>query len=236
MPRLTRVNLLDIAPVIPVIIVDQPADAVPLAQALLAGGIPIMEITLRTAGALEAIRRISGELPDAVVGAGTVTTPGLVRQAVEAGAQFLVSPGATNRLLTAMDDAGVPYLPGVATTSEVMRLLELGQRHMKLFPAEACGGRAILSAIAGPCPDARFCPTGGITPATAPLYLELHNVGCVGGSWLTPPDAIATRDWLRIEELAAEAGILARQRHGSPARSHSRELSRPRPPSYPCAR
>jgi 2-dehydro-3-deoxyphosphogluconate aldolase / (4S)-4-hydroxy-2-oxoglutarate aldolase len=140
-----------------------------------------------------------------VVGAGTVTTPALVHQAADAGAQFLVSPGTTDRLLAAMDGAGVPCLPGVATVSEVMRLLDRGQREMKLFPAEACGGRAFLSAIAGPCPAARFCPTGGITPATAPRYRELANVGCVGGTWLTPPDAVAAQDWRRIEQLAAEA-------------------------------
>jgi 2-dehydro-3-deoxyphosphogluconate aldolase/(4S)-4-hydroxy-2-oxoglutarate aldolase len=147
---------------------------------------------------------IADNVPDAVVGAGTVTTPGLVRQAVDAGAQFLVSPGTTDLLLDAMDDAGVPCLPGVASASEVMRLLERGQREMKFFPAEASGGRAFLSAIASPFPDARFCPTGGITPATAPLYRELKNVGCVGGSWLTPRDAIATQDWRLIEKLAAE--------------------------------
>ena len=143
-------------------------------------------------------------MPGAVVGAGTVTTPDLVRQAVAAGAQFLVSPGTTGRLLDAMDDAGVPSLPGVASASEVMRMLERGQREMKFFPAEASGGRAFLSAMASPFPDARFCPTGGITPATAPLYRELSNVGCVGGTWLTPQDAIATQDWRRIEKLAAE--------------------------------
>jgi 2-dehydro-3-deoxyphosphogluconate aldolase / (4S)-4-hydroxy-2-oxoglutarate aldolase len=144
-------------------------------------------------------------VPDVVVGAGTVTTPALVRQAADAGAQFLVSPGTTDRLLAAMDDVGLPCLPGVATVSEVMRLLDRGLREMKLFPAEACGGRGFLSAIAGPCPAARFCPTGGITPATAALYRELSNVGCVGGTWLTPPDAIARQDWQRIEELAAAA-------------------------------
>jgi 2-dehydro-3-deoxyphosphogluconate aldolase/(4S)-4-hydroxy-2-oxoglutarate aldolase len=205
MPGLTSADLLDLAPVIPVVVLDQPAHAMPLAQALLSGGIPVIEITLRTPAALEAIRIISSSLPGAVVGAGTVTTPGLVRQAVDAGAQFLVSPGTTDQLLNAMDDAGVPCLPGVASVSEVMHVLERGQREMKFFPAEACGGRAFLSAIASPFPDARFCPTGGITPATAPRYRELGNVRCVGGTWLTPRDAIATQNWRRIEELAAEA-------------------------------
>jgi 2-dehydro-3-deoxyphosphogluconate aldolase/(4S)-4-hydroxy-2-oxoglutarate aldolase len=205
MPGLTSADLLDLAPVIPVVVLDQPAHAMPLAQALLSGGIPVIEITLRTPAALEAIRIIASNLPGAVVGAGTVTTPGLVRQAVDAGAQFLVSPGTTDQLLNAMDDAGVPCLPGVASVSEVMHVLERGQREMKFFPAEACGGRAFLSAIASPFPDARFCPTGGITPATAPRYRELGNVRCVGGTWLTPRDAIATQNWRRIEELAAEA-------------------------------
>jgi 2-dehydro-3-deoxyphosphogluconate aldolase/(4S)-4-hydroxy-2-oxoglutarate aldolase len=205
MPRLTAAGLLDLAPVIPVVVIDDPDGAVPVARALLAGGIGVIEVTLRTPGALAAIRAIAGTVPDMVVGAGTVTTPALVRQAAAAGAQFLVSPGTTGRLLAAMDLAAIPSLPGVATVSEVMRLLDRGQREMKLFPAEACGGRAFLSAIAGPCPAARFCPTGGITPATAPHYRELSNVGCVGGSWLTPSDVIAARDWRRIEELAAAA-------------------------------
>ena len=203
--RLTSAGLLDLAPVIPVVVIDEPATAVPVARALLAGGIGVIEVTLRTPGALAAIAAIAGAVPGMVVGAGTVTTPALVRQAAAAGAQFLVSPGTTDRLLAAMDTAAVPSLPGAATVSEVMRLLDRGRPEMKLFPAEACGGRAFLSAIAGPCPAARFCPTGGITPATAPLYRELGNVGCVGGSWLTPPDAIAARDWRRIEDLAAEA-------------------------------
>jgi 2-dehydro-3-deoxyphosphogluconate aldolase/(4S)-4-hydroxy-2-oxoglutarate aldolase len=205
MPRLTSADLLDLAPVIPVAVIDDPASAVPIARALLAGGIGVIEVTLRTPGALDAIRAIADSVPEMVVGAGTVTTPELVRQAAEAGAQFLVSPGTTDRLLAAMDDAGLPGLPGVATVSEVMRLLDRGQREMKFFPAEACGGRAFLRATAAPCPAARFCPTGGITPAAAAVYRELSNVGCVGGTWLTPPDAIGRQDWRRIEELAAEA-------------------------------
>ena len=205
MAALTSADLLSLAPVIPVVILDEPAHAVPLAQALLAGGVPIIEVTLRTPRALDVIRSISDNVPGAVVGAGTVTTPDLVRQAVASGAQFLVSPGTTGRLLDAMDEAEVPFLPGVASASEVIRVLERDQREMKFFPAEACGGRAFLSAMASPFPDARFCPTGGITPATAPLYRELANVGCVGGSWLTPRDAIAAQDWRRIEKLAAEA-------------------------------
>jgi 2-dehydro-3-deoxyphosphogluconate aldolase / (4S)-4-hydroxy-2-oxoglutarate aldolase len=205
MPALTSANLLSAVPVIPVVVLDDPARAVPLAQALLAGGVSVVEITLRTPAALDAIRAIAGNVPDMVVGAGTVATPGQVRQAVAAGAHFLVSPGTTGQLLDAMDDAALPCLPGVATASEVMRLLERGQREMKFFPAEASGGKAVLQAIAGPLPDARFCPTGGITPATAPGYRALPNVGCVGGTWLTPREAIATQDWRRIEHLAAES-------------------------------
>lgn len=204
MPSLTSVDLLSLAPVIPVVVLDDPAYAIPLAQALIAGGIPVIEVTLRTPRALDIIRIIADNVPDAVVGAGTVTTPSLVRAAVAAGAQFLVSPGTTDQLLDAMDDAEVPSLPGVASASDVMRVLERGYREMKFFPAEASGGRAFLSALASPFPDARFCPTGGITPATAPLYRQLANVGCVGGSWLTPKDAIAAQDWRRIAELARE--------------------------------
>lgn len=204
MPALTSADLLSLTPVIPVVVVDELAHAIPLAQALLAGGVPIIEVTLRTPRALDVIRIITDNVPEALVGAGTVTTPGLVRQAVAAGAQFLVSPGTTDRLLDAMDDAGVPSLPGVASASEVMGMLERDRRELKFFPAEACGGRTFLSAMAGPFPQARFCPTGGITTANAPLYRELDNVGCVGATWLTPRDAIATQDWRRIEKLAAE--------------------------------
>jgi 2-dehydro-3-deoxyphosphogluconate aldolase/(4S)-4-hydroxy-2-oxoglutarate aldolase len=202
---LSSEDLLTRAPVMPVVVLGDPADAVPLARALLAGGIPVIEVTLRTPGALEAIRLISENVPDVIVGAGTVTSPGLAGQAVEAGARFLVSPGSTDQLLDAMADTGVPFLPGVASVSEAMRVLERGQHEMKFFPAEACGGRTFLTAVATVLPGARFCPTGGITPATAPLYRELPNVGCVGGTWLAPQDAIATHNWAHIEKLAAEA-------------------------------
>lgn len=209
MTHLTPADLLDLAPVIPVVVLHDAAHALPLAETLLAGGIPVIEITLRTPAALDAIRIVAENVPGAVVGAGTVTTPSLVRQAVDAGAQFLVSPGTTDRLLDAMDVAGVPCLPGVASVSEAMRVLERCRSEMKFFPAEASGGRAFLTAIAAVLPTARFCPTGGITAATAPRYLELDNVGCVGGSWLTPPGAIAAQDWRHIEELAAEARLLS---------------------------
>ena len=175
-------SVLDLAPVVPVVVIDDPSDAVPLARALVAGGLPAIEVTLRTPAALEAIGAVAEAVPDAVVGAGTVITPEQVRLAVTAGARFLVSPGWTDLLLEAMRASGVPYLPGVSTTSEVVALLERGVREMKFFPAEAAGGTAYLKSLNGPLPQARFCPTGGIGPATAPDYLALPNVGCVGGA------------------------------------------------------
>ncbi|MGV9451050.1 bifunctional 4-hydroxy-2-oxoglutarate aldolase/2-dehydro-3-deoxy-phosphogluconate aldolase [Streptomyces sp. NPDC003635] len=209
-------SVLDHAPVVPVVVIEDPADAVPLARALVAGGLPAIEVTLRTPGALDAIRAISGEVPDAVVGAGTVITPEQVTAAVGAGARFLVSPGWTDVLLAAMRESGVPFLPGVSTTSEVVALLERGVREMKFFPAQAAGGTAYLKSLSGPLPQARFCPTGGIGPDTAPEYLALPNVVCVGGSWMLPGEAVAARDWARIEALArGAAGLSAGVRRGS---------------------
>ncbi|MFE6946207.1 bifunctional 4-hydroxy-2-oxoglutarate aldolase/2-dehydro-3-deoxy-phosphogluconate aldolase [Streptomyces chartreusis] len=204
-------SVLDLAPVVPVVVIDDPSDAVPLARALVAGGLPAIEVTLRTPAALEAIGAVADAVPDAVVGAGTVITPEQARLAVTAGARFLVSPGWTDLLLEAMRASGVPYLPGVSTTSEVVALLERGVREMKFFPAEAAGGTAYLKSLNGPLPQARFCPTGGIGPATAPDYLALPNVGCVGGSWMLPADAVAARDWGRVEALAREAAGLRAQ-------------------------
>ena len=201
--------LLDLAPVVPVVVVQDAADAVPLARALVAGGLPAIEVTLRTPAALDAIRAIAGAVPEAVVGAGTVLTPAQVTESVAAGARFLVSPGWTDVLLAAMRASGVPFLPGVSTTTEVVSLLERGVREMKFFPAQAAGGTAYLKSLAGPLPQARFCPTGGIGPASAPEYLALPNVGCVGGSWMIPADAVAARDWGRIERLAREAASLS---------------------------
>ena len=201
-------SLLDLAPVVPVVVIEDAADAVPLARALVAGGLPAIEVTLRTPAALDAIRAISDEVPDAVVGAGTVISADGVDAAVAAGARFLVSPGWTQTLLEAMQRSGVPFLPGVSTTSEVVALLERGVDEMKFFPAEAAGGTAYLRSLAGPLPQARFCPTGGISLASAPSYLALPNVGCVGGTWMLPADALAAKDWGRIEELAAGAAAL----------------------------
>ncbi|MFJ3986402.1 bifunctional 4-hydroxy-2-oxoglutarate aldolase/2-dehydro-3-deoxy-phosphogluconate aldolase [Streptomyces fungicidicus] len=202
-------SVLDLAPVVPVVVVEDAADAVPLARALVAGGLPAIEVTLRTPAALDAIRAIAGEVPDAVVGAGTVIAPEQAGEAVAAGARFLVSPGWTDTLLAAMRASGVPFLPGVSTTSEVVALLERGVREMKFFPAQAAGGTAYLKSLAGPLPQARFCPTGGIGPDSAPDYLALPNVGCVGGSWMLPADAVAGGDWDRVERLAREAAGLS---------------------------
>ncbi|MGW0596840.1 bifunctional 4-hydroxy-2-oxoglutarate aldolase/2-dehydro-3-deoxy-phosphogluconate aldolase [Streptomyces sp. NPDC002776] len=203
-------SVLDLAPVLPVVVIEDASDAVPLTRALVAGGLPAIEVTLRTAGALDAIRAIAADVPDAVVGAGTVIKPDQVTAAVDAGARFLVSPGWTDVLLEAMRSSGVPFLPGVSTASEVVALLERGVREMKFFPAQAAGGTAYLRSLAGPLPQARFCPTGGIGVESAPEYLALPNVGCVGGSWMIPGDAVAARDWARIEALArAAAGLSA---------------------------
>ncbi|MGW7075984.1 bifunctional 4-hydroxy-2-oxoglutarate aldolase/2-dehydro-3-deoxy-phosphogluconate aldolase [Streptomyces sp. NPDC054866] len=201
-------SVLDLAPVVPVVVVEDLADAVPLARALVAGGLPAIEVTLRTPAALDAIRAIAEQVPDAVVGAGTVISPQGVADSVDAGARFLVSPGWTDTLLAAMKASGVPFLPGVSTTSEVVALLERGVHEMKFFPAEAAGGTAYLKSLGGPLPQARFCPTGGIGLASAPSYLALKNVGCVGGSWMLPADAVSAKDWPRIEALAREAATL----------------------------
>ncbi|MEV6808629.1 bifunctional 4-hydroxy-2-oxoglutarate aldolase/2-dehydro-3-deoxy-phosphogluconate aldolase [Streptomyces sp. NPDC017248] len=214
LPSSPAASVLDLAPVLPVVVLADAADAVPLARALVAGGLPAIEVTLRTPAALDAVRAIAGAVPDAVVGAGTVLTPEQVRASTAAGARFLVSPGWTEALLTAMLGSGVPFLPGVSTTSEVVALLERGVREMKFFPAQAAGGTAYLRSLAGPLPQARFCPTGGIGPQTAPEYLALPNVGCVGGSWMVPADAVAARDWDRVEQLARAAAGLGNRPQG----------------------
>lgn len=207
-PAAPSASVLDLAPVVPVVVIHDAADAVPLARALVAGGLPAIEVTLRTKDAPEAIRAIAEEVPEAVVGAGTVITREQVRTAVEAGSRFLVSPGWTDRLLGSMQDSGVPFLPGVSTTSEVVALLERGVTEMKFFPAEAAGGKPYLKSLASPLPQARFCPTGGIDEEKAAAYLALPNVGCVGGTWMLPADALAAKDWDRVQTLAAGAAAL----------------------------
>lgn len=198
------------SPVIPVLVVEDPVKAVPMAQALVRGGLPAIEITLRTQAALEAIRAVAAEVEGAIVGAGTVLDARQYDAVAEAGARFAVAPGATEALLSAAAGHDVPLLPGAATPSEVMRLLEAGYSRLKLFPAEAVGGLALLKALASPLPAARFCPTGGITPANAPAYLALSNVACVGGSWIAPASAITAGDWDGIEQRARQAAALGR--------------------------
>jgi len=204
-------SLLDRVPVVPVVVLHDVAHAVPVARALVAGGLPALELTLRTPVALECVRRIAAEVPDVLLGVGTVTTPAQAAAAADAGAGFLVSPGSTPGLLDAMDDTGVPYLAGVSTVSEVLALLERGRTEMKFFPAEASGGAPYLASVAGPLPQARFCPTGGIKPSSAGDYLALPNVGCVGGTWLTPRPLLESGDWGEVELLAREAATLGPQ-------------------------
>ncbi|MEU8637316.1 bifunctional 4-hydroxy-2-oxoglutarate aldolase/2-dehydro-3-deoxy-phosphogluconate aldolase [Amycolatopsis sp. NPDC048633] len=199
----TGQDLLELSPVMPVVVIDDAADAVPTARALLAGGIGVIELTLRTPAALSAIERVAAEVPDIVIGAGTVTSPDQAKQAADAGAKFLVTPGCTDAVVDACFETGLPFLPGASTVSEAMKLAERGLTALKFFPAEASGGVAYLKSIAGPLPSLKFCPTGGITVASAPSYLALPNVGCIGGSWLTASLDVAT-----IEKLAAEAAKL----------------------------
>lgn len=204
-------SILAAAPVVPVVVIEDAARAVPMARALLDGGIAVAEVTLRTPAALDAIRAIADEVPEVLIGAGTVCTPAQARDAEAAGARFLVSPGSTDALLDAFGDVGLPFLAGCATPSDMMRLLEHGATEAKLFPATAVGGLALLKAVAGPLPELRFCPTGGITAANAADFLALPNVGCVGGSWLTPADALRTGDWDRVRLAAKEAAQLGGQ-------------------------
>ncbi len=201
-------ELLALGPVIPVIVIEDENTAVPMAQALLGGGLRVLEVTLRTPAGLPGIKRIAEEVPDAVVGAGTVLTPADVSATVAAGARFLVSPGSSKELIRAMLDSGALPLPGTATASEVMALLDQGLNHMKFFPAQPAGGVPYLKSLAGPLPMVRFCPTGGITPETAPQFLALKNVACVGGSWMLPADALAAGDWARVRDLAQQAAGL----------------------------
>ena len=240
-------SLLNRVPVIPVVVIDDLEHAVPIARALVAGGLPVIELTLRTPVALAAIERIANEVPEIFLGAGTIVDPGQAKQAAAAGAQFLVSPGSTRTLLSAMatpdspsargghgvgdpdrtrgripdlkffpaeaaggamTDTGLPHLPGVATVSEILVALEAGYTELKFFPAEAAGGADYLKSVSSPIPAARFCPTGGVSTANAAQYLALPNVGCVGGSWITPSDVVAAQNWARVTDLAAGAASL----------------------------
>ena len=190
--------------------IERAADAVPLARALVKGGLPVLEITLRTEAALEALRLIASEVQGAVVGAGTVLNTGQLTQATQAGAQFVVSPGCTPALAQAVKASGMPFLPGVQTVSEAMALMEQGFRLLKFFPADTSGGLGWLKAVAAPLAGLRFCPTGGVNAETAPAYLALGNVACVGGSWVAPKDTVEAGDWARVERLAAAASALKR--------------------------
>jgi 2-dehydro-3-deoxyphosphogluconate aldolase/(4S)-4-hydroxy-2-oxoglutarate aldolase len=205
-------QLLDRAPVIPVLTLQGAADGVPVARALVAGGLPVLEVTLRTDGALEAVRAIAAEVPGALVGVGTVLDARQFAASRAAGACFAVSPGHTGSLLAAAADSGLPFMPGMATASEAMALAERGFGCLKFFPAEASGGVEFLRALQAPLPALRFCPTGGIDAGRAAGYLALPNVPCVGGSWPVPAAAVAAADWRRIETLARDAAALRQGR------------------------
>lgn len=204
---MTPDELMAIGPFVPVITIDRLADAAPLARALVDGGLRVLEVTLRTPVALDAIRAMT-EVEGAVVGAGTLLNARDAERAAEAGAQFFISPGLTEGLARATAELRLPYLAGVATPGDLMRGLDLGLTRFKFFPAENYGGLATLKAFAGPFPQVRFCPTGGITEANAPDYLAQPNVICVGSTWVTPKVAIDSGDWSRITELAARAAAL----------------------------
>lgn len=201
-------DILALSPVMPVIALERVADAVPLARALVKGGIRLLEVTLRTPVALECVRAIAAEVPEAVVGVGTITTPADLDASVRAGAVFGVSPGASASLLKAAAAGPLPFVPGVMTPSDVINAVESGFNTLKLFPAVQAGGLEMLKALGGPFPQVRFCPTGGVTLQSAPALLALKNVVCVGGSWLTPKALIDSGDWSAIETLARDAAAL----------------------------
>lgn len=203
-------NLASHGPVIPVIVIQRLQDAVPLAEALVAGGVKVLEVTLRTPVALQAMEAMARAVPEAIVGAGTLRSVADVKAARDAGCQFGVSPGYTDAIGAACREQGLPLLPGVSTASEVMQANAAGYSFLKLFPAVAVGGINLLKALSGPFPDVAFCPTGGISLESAPQFLSLPNVKVCGGSWLTPQDAVEQGDWARITRLAAEAQALRR--------------------------
>lgn len=206
--QLTAIEVMRDAPVIPVIVLDDVEHAVPLARALVEGGIRMLEVTLRTPAALACIEAIARDVPQAVAGAGTVRSAADARAAAQAGARFAVSPGYTSAVGQACRDAALPLLPGVATASEAMLAHDDGFTELKFFPAMQSGGPAMLKAWSGPFPELRFCPTGGVTPANAKEFLALPNVVCVGGSWLTPAESVKAGDWDRVARLAREAKAL----------------------------
>ncbi len=199
------IEILQISPIVPVVVVENIKDAVPLAQSLIEGGIPIIEVTLRSSCALEAIELIAKNVPKMRVGAGTILNPTQLEQAQNRGAEFLISPGLTIKLLEHAKKKDMPLIPGVSSSSEVMQALELGYNALKFFPAEYCGGVKLLNAFNGPFKGVKFCPTGGISADNMRSYLNLENVLCVGGSWLTPKDLIQNKEWDKITEICKRA-------------------------------
>ena len=215
--RLTVDDILQRAPVIPVIVIERVEHAVPLAQALVDGGLPVLEVTLRSAAAMPSIREIARRVDGALVGVGTVTRPEQFANAIDAGASFAVSPGLTESLVDAGRQARIPFLPGVFTPGEVMRAHELGFDALKLFPARQAGGVGMLQALAGPLPAVKFCPTGGIGPDNFIDFLRLPNVACVGGSWVCPAELVSSGDWDGIRQLAAAASTALTAENEQPA-------------------
>ncbi|WP_020412531.1 bifunctional 4-hydroxy-2-oxoglutarate aldolase/2-dehydro-3-deoxy-phosphogluconate aldolase [Microbulbifer sp. ANSA001] len=201
-------DILQAAGVVPVLVIEQVEDALPLATALLEGGLNVLEVTLRTEAALGAVEQIAKHLPEAHVGTGTVLNSDDLRRSTDAGAGFMVSPGATEQLLSAADGSDVPLLPGAASASEVMRLFERGYRYQKFFPAQAAGGVPMLKSLAGPLAEVRFCPTGGVSPDNAADYLALNNVVCVGGSWMASSSLVREKNWAEITRLSKQAATL----------------------------
>lgn len=203
-------DIMNTSPVIPVMVINKLEHAVPLANALVEGGLNVLEITLRTSVALDAIKKIKAEVPHAIVGAGTIINLQTLDKAIAAGSEFIVSPGVTDSLIDAALKTGVPILPGIATSSEVMNLLEKGISEMKFFPAEAAGGIPMVKSIGGPLPQVTFCPTGGVNPKNAADYLALKNVACVGGSWMAPASLVDAENWDEINRLTVEAVNIAK--------------------------
>lgn len=203
--KMTSEEIFSQGPVVPVLVIKNVEHAVPLAKALIAGGIKVLEVTLRTDAALEVIARIAKEVPEAVIGAGTVTNREQLQQVIDAGAKFAISPGLTTDLLKAGNEGSIALIPGISSISELMTAKDLGYTHLKFFPAEASGGVKALKAIGGPCPEITFCPTGGISPSNYNDYLALSNVACCGGSWLAPEDAMENGEWDKITQLAKDA-------------------------------
>lgn len=204
-------DIFAMGPIVPVLVIENIEDAVPIANALIAGGINVLEVTLRTANALDVIKEIATKLPHAMVGAGTVINPETLQQSIAAGAKFAISPGLTKELLAASIESTIPLIPGIASISELMTGIDAGFDHFKFFPAEAIGGAKSIKSISGPFPNIRFCPTGGINVNNMGNYLSLNNVACIGGSWLVPDDAVLNKDWDRITQITKEAVAASKQ-------------------------